>query len=49
MKGDDCSRETSSNEQIFIARHQGSVNGGRTRVFGSGSSVFFSKKVNTYM
>ena len=45
MKMDDCFRETSSDEQIFVVRYRGSVNSGRTKVFGSESSVFIFKKL----
>ena len=43
MKIDDCIWKTSSVEQIFVVRHQGSVNGGKTGVFESESSVFLFK------
>jgi len=46
IKMDDCFREMFSNEQIFDVLNRGFVNGGRTREFGYGSSVFlFFKKL----
>ena len=51
IKMDDCFREMFSNEQIFDVLNRGFVNGGRTREFGYGSSVFlfFQKVVNIEM